>query len=138
LPPTFPDPVRKAAVMLGQIGPWHRLAAPALLALSNWVGQWASYHFALVAAGIALPAQASLAVMLVTNFAGLLRLTPANLGTMQAGFVAALLPFGVPAAQALGASLLLQAGQIIPLMAVALALVGWNGMRDLLTQKAPG
>ena len=132
LPAGFPEPIRRAAVMLGQIGPWHRLAAPALLALINWIGQWAAFYFALVAAGIAVPPEGSLVVMLLTNLATLLRLTPAGVGATQAAFIAGLLPFHVSAAQAIGASLLFQAAQILPVMALALALVGWNGLGDLL------
>jgi undecaprenyl-diphosphatase len=134
LPAGVPEPVRRALSILGQIGPWQRLAAPAFLALVNWAGQWVSFELALMATGIDTPPAASLAVMLLTNLAGLLRLTPANVGTMQAGFVAGLLPFGVPAGPAIGASLLLQAAQILPLLAAALLLVGWSGLRDLLVQ----
>jgi len=130
----LPEAMRRAAGRLIEIGPWQRLAVPTLLTLANWVGQWATFHLALIAASIQVPPQASLAVMLLTNFAGLLRLTPAGVGTMQAGFVAALLPFGVAPGQAIGASLLLQAAQILPVMGIALGLVGWDGLRDLLRQ----
>jgi uncharacterized membrane protein YbhN (UPF0104 family) len=132
LPFRIPDQARRAVAILGQIGPWPRLVAPVFLALVNWAGQWASMHYAFVAAGFTAPAAASFLVMLATNLTGLLRLTPGNVGAMQAGFVAGLLPFGVAAGPAIGASLLLQAAQIIPVMVIAFALVGWNGMRDLV------
>lgn len=132
LPFRVPERARRAMAILGQIGPWSRLIAPVLLALVNWAGQWASMHYAFVAAGIAAPAAASFVVMLATNLTGLLRLTPGNVGAMQAGFVAGALPFGVAAGPAIAASLLLQAAQIIPVMVIAFLLVGWNGMRDLV------
>lgn len=131
LPEFFPAPLRRAAAVLGQIGPWHRLLAPAFLAVTNWAGQWASFHLAMVATGVTAPGAASLAAVLITNLGGLLRLTPANVGVMQAGFVAALLPFGVPAAQAIAASLILQAVQIAPVMAFAVGAVGLGGLRQL-------
>lgn len=132
LPFPIPDGPRRAIAILGQIGPWPRLIAPLLWSLVNWAGQWASFHFSFVAAGISVPAPAALVVMLLTNLTGLLRLTPANVGAMQAGYVAGLLPFGVAAGPAIAASLLLQAAQIIPVMVIAFGLVGWNGMRDLV------
>lgn len=132
LPKGMPEPVRRAVAMLGQIGPVRRLVAPVFLSLVNWAGQWASMHYAFVSAGFTAPATASFAVMLLTNLTGLLRLTPANVGAMQAGFVAGLLPFGIAAGPAIAASLLLQATQIIPVMVIAFVLVGWNGLRDLV------
>jgi uncharacterized membrane protein YbhN (UPF0104 family) len=104
------------------------------LAYLNWIGQWASFHLAIVASGIPAPGAASLAAVLVTNLGGMLRLTPANVGVMQAGFMAALLPFGVPAAEAIAASLLLQAAQIAPVMLFALSVLGWSGLRDTVVR----
>jgi len=134
LPAAFPAPFRRAVELVSQVGPWRRLIGPVGLAYVNWLGQWASFHLAIVATGIEAPGAASLAAVLVTNLGGMLRLTPANVGVMQAGFVAALLPFGVPAADAIAASLLLQAAQIAPVMAFALSVFGWGGLRDTVTR----
>jgi uncharacterized membrane protein YbhN (UPF0104 family) len=134
LPAAVPAPLRRAVEILGQVGPWQRLLAPTGLAYLNWIGQWASFHLAIVASGIPAPGAASLAAVLVTNLGGMLRLTPANVGVMQAGFMAALLPFGVPAAEAIAASLLLQAAQIAPVMLFALSVLGWSGLRDTVVR----
>jgi uncharacterized membrane protein YbhN (UPF0104 family) len=131
LPSWIPGPLRRAGQVFGQIGGWRRLLAPVALALANWVGQWATYHLTLVGAGIPVSPAASFTALLASNVGGLLRLTPANVGITQASIAVALVPFGVPPAQAIAASVILQALQVLPVLVLAVALVGWQGLRQL-------
>lgn len=138
LPAWMPRAVRRVAEAFGQIGAWQRLPAPLALALGYWLAQWATYHLTLVAVGIAASPAASLTATLAANIGGALRLTPANLGITQAAIAVALLPFGVPVAQAVAASLILQALQVLPVLALALAVVGWRRLGQLRSSPALG
>jgi uncharacterized membrane protein YbhN (UPF0104 family) len=62
----------------------------------------------------------------MTNLGGLFRLSPGNVGVTQAAMIVSLLPFGVPAQQSLAAGVALQAIQILPVLALALLLMGWR------------
>ncbi len=99
-----------------------RLPAPFLLALLNWLLQWGSYAAVIQAAHLAAPVPGALAALIFSNLGGLLRLTPANVGVLQGAMVLGLLPFGVTPALAVGAGLLLQAVQVLPVLAVGAAL----------------
>jgi uncharacterized membrane protein YbhN (UPF0104 family) len=105
-------------------------------ALVNWVVQWATYDLVLRAAGLALPVSASLVALLAVNIGGVGRLTPGNLGVTQAAVVAALLPYHVAAERAVAAGLALQAIQVLPILGLAAALVGWSGLRRLMSASA--
>jgi len=131
LPRWVPGPLRRAGEAFGQIGSWRRLAAPVALALANWAGQWATYHLTLVGAGIPVSLAASFTALLASNVGGLLRLTPANVGITQASIAVALVPFGVQPAQAIAASVILQALQVLPVLGLAVTMVGWKGLRQL-------
>jgi uncharacterized membrane protein YbhN (UPF0104 family) len=87
-----------------------------------------------VAAGIPASFAASFTALIAANLGGLLRLTPANVGVMQASLVAGLLPFGVRAEQAVAASILLQSLQVFPLLATSLAVFGWRGITQLRSE----
>jgi uncharacterized membrane protein YbhN (UPF0104 family) len=136
LPEWIPAPLRRAGDVFGQIGSWRRLLAPVALALANWVGQWATYHLTLVGAGIPVSLTASFTALLASNVGGLLRLTPANVGITQASIAVALVPFGVQPAQAIAASLILQGLQVLPVLGLAIAMVGWKGLRQLGAEEA--
>jgi uncharacterized membrane protein YbhN (UPF0104 family) len=110
-----------------------RLLAPVLFALANWIVQWATYDLVLRAAGLSLPVAGSLTALLAVNIGGVGRLTPGNLGVTQAAVVGALLPFGVAPERAVAAGLALQAIQVLPILGLAAALVGWSGLRRLTT-----
>jgi uncharacterized membrane protein YbhN (UPF0104 family) len=101
------------------------------LALANWMGQWATYHLTLAATGIPASAAASFTATLASNIGGALRLTPGNVGITQASIALALLPFDVNPAEAVAASVILQALQILPVLGLASLLVGWKGLRQV-------
>jgi uncharacterized membrane protein YbhN (UPF0104 family) len=135
-PAWIPGPVRRASVVFGQIGSWKRLPAPIGLALGNWIGQWATYHFTLLATGIPVSPAASFTALLAANIGGALRLTPANVGITQASIAVGLLPFGVKPAEAVAASVILQALQVLPVLGLALLVVGWKGLGQLKAKPA--
>jgi uncharacterized membrane protein YbhN (UPF0104 family) len=134
LPSWIPAPLRRAAAVFGEIGSWKRIPAPVGLALANWIGQWATYHLTLAATGIPTSLAASFTATLAANIGGALRLTPGNVGITQASIAVALLPFGVNAAEAVAASVILQALQVIPVLGLALGVVGWKGLGQLRTK----
>ena len=136
LPAWVPAVLRRAGEVFGQIGSWKRFPAPVALAFANWLGQWATYHLALVATGIPASLAASFTATLASNIGGALRLTPANVGITQASIAIALLPFGVKPAAAVAASLILQAIQVLPVLALALLVVGWKGLAQLRAKPA--
>jgi len=70
------------------------------------------------------------------NVGGLIRVTPANVGVMQAALVGALVPFGVAADQAVAGGLALQAIEVLPVLALAFAVAGWTGLVSLMTAAA--
>lgn len=115
-------PGRVIEALAGLALPYHRLPAPLLLALGNWLLQWASYAAVIQAAHLTAPVPAGLAALIFANLGGLLRLTPANVGVIQGAVLVALLPFGVAPAAAIGAGLLLQTVQVLPVMALGAAL----------------
>jgi putative heme transporter len=135
-PAWLPAPARKAMVVFGEIGSWRRVVAPIGLALVNWIAQWATYHLTLAATGIPTTPASSFTATLASNIGGALRLTPGNVGITQAAIAVALLPFGVNPAEAVAASIVLQALQVLPVLGLSLLVVGWKGLRQLGT-KAP-
>ncbi len=100
------------------------LAAPVSLGVANWALQWLAYHWSIVAVGIAAPAGAALAALVAANLGGILRLTPGNVGVLQASVALGLLPFGVHPEQALAAGLALQAVQAVPVVLAGVTLAG--------------
>ncbi len=100
------------------------LAGPVALGVANWGLQWLAYHWSIVAVGIAAPPGAALAALVAANLGGILRLTPGNVGVLQAAIVMGLLPFGVEADRALAAGLALQAVQVVPIILAAVAIAG--------------
>jgi len=131
LPSWVPGPLRRAGAVFGQIGSWRRIPGPLALALFNWLAQWATYHLTLSATGIPTSMAASFTATLASNVGGALRLTPANVGITQASIALALLPFGVKAPEAIAASVILQALQVLPVLGLALGVVGWKGLGQL-------
>lgn len=92
----------------------------------NWLLQWLAYAGAAVAVGVPRAGLLGLAALLLANVGGALRPTPGNVGVLQASFALAASVSGVSAVSAVAASLLLQAAQILPVLAAGLgaALVG--------------
>jgi uncharacterized membrane protein YbhN (UPF0104 family) len=136
IPDWFPASLRRTGHALREIGSWKRFPAPLLLALANWLGQWATYHLTLAATGIPVSPSASFTATLASNIGGALRLTPANVGITQASIALALLPFGINPAAAIAASLILQVLQVVPVLALAVGVVGWKGLAQLQERAA--
>jgi len=119
----LPDGGRDSGWTLGGV------LAPVSFAVAAWALQWATYHWSIAATHIAVRRSGSLRALLLSNLGGLLRLTPGNVGVVQGAVVMGLAPFGVPAARAVAAGLALQAVQVIPVMAIGMAILGRHGIR---------
>jgi putative heme transporter len=113
------------------------LAAPTALATLNWALQWLTYHWSFVATGAAVTPAVSLAALVMANIAGLLRLTPGNIGVMQGSLVLGMRAFEMPPANALAAGLALQAVQVIPVLLIGIGIVGAQGFRHMVAQREP-
>jgi uncharacterized membrane protein YbhN (UPF0104 family) len=127
--PALP-PVPGAGVRYG-------LVPPILLSAGNWFAQWLAFYWAIVATHISTSPAVALVALIAANLGGLLRLTPGNIGVLQASIVVGLQAFAIPGDQALAAGLALQAVQVLPVMVIGIALVGIEGFRNLST-KRPG
>ncbi len=132
----FPERWRDRMGEAAAIGLDRRMVGPLALALLNWLFQWGAYGAGILAVGIQAPPIAWLAVIIAVNLGGLLHLTPGNVGVLQAGCVFMLGPFGVTAAAALAAGLLLQAVQTLPPLLIGAVLLGspwraWGVIRDI-------
>jgi uncharacterized membrane protein YbhN (UPF0104 family) len=111
------------------------LAAPVALATLSWVIQWLTYHWSFVATGAAVTPAVSLAALVMANIAGILRLTPGNIGVMQGSLILGMRAFEMPPANALAAGLALQAVQVIPVLLIGVAIVGAQGFRKLVEER---
>jgi phosphatidyl-myo-inositol alpha-mannosyltransferase len=91
-----------------------RLGAEAvIMQLGAWSLQWVSCYVLLAAMGFHLDMGAAAAVLFAVNVTAVIPLTPSNLGVFQAACLAVLAgAYGVPAAQALGYGIILQAVEI--------------------------
>jgi uncharacterized membrane protein YbhN (UPF0104 family) len=123
-----------ALVRLAATGPGG-LAAPVALATLSWVLQWLTYHWSFVATGAAVTPAVSLAALVMANMAGILRLTPGNIGVLQGSLVLGMRAFEMPAANALAAGLALQAVQVIPVLLIGVGIVGAQGLRQLVANR---
>jgi len=113
-----------------------KLVAPLALALVNWVAQWITYHWAIGATHVSTSAAVSLVALVAANLGGFFRVTPGNVGVLQASLVLGMLAFGIAEDQALAAGLALQAVQVLPVIAIGVALVGAQGLRSFSTKRA--
>jgi uncharacterized membrane protein YbhN (UPF0104 family) len=113
-----------------------RLVAPLALAVVNWVAQWITYHWAIAATHVSNSAAVSLVALVMANIGGFFRVTPGNVGVLQASLVLGMLAFQIPEEQALAAGLALQAVQVLPVIAIGVALVGAQGLRSFSAKRA--
>jgi|tagenome__1003787_1003787.scaffolds.fasta_scaffold20452112_2 uncharacterized membrane protein YbhN (UPF0104 family) len=111
-------------------------AAAVAYAMASWLGQWLTYYWSIRATHIEITPVGALAALLAANLAGILRLTPGNIGVMQGSLMVALRGFGVRPGDALAGGLALQAIQVLPVLAIATALVGRRGFRRI-SQRRP-
>src|SRR5204863_214438 len=84
LVPRLPAGLRLWASQLAEMGGGGRLVTPTILGMANWVAQWAAYQFTLQAMHIPARPAASFTAMIAVNLGGIVRMTPANIGVMQA------------------------------------------------------
>ncbi len=122
----LPAKVRSVLAQITETGSIRTFIPALLFAILNWVALWASYQLTISAFGIKAPLAASFTALIMTNLGGLFRLSPGNVGVTQAAMIVSLLPFGVAAQESLAAGVALQAIQILPVMALALLLIGWR------------
>jgi uncharacterized membrane protein YbhN (UPF0104 family) len=127
----LPRPLRRAVMALGKMAQARTLPAPLALALVNWAAQWATYALVLAACGVRPAWEASFAALVAANLAGLVPVSPGNVGVFQAAVIMGLLPLGIGADRAALAGLLLQAIQIPPVLGLAAMVFGWRGLRQL-------
>lgn len=124
----LPAASRSAAARIAEMGHPKSLILPTILAVVNWGAQWATYHLTLLAFHVPASFATSFTALVVANLSGILRVTPGNIGLAQGAMVLALLPFGVPPHTSVAAALALQGLQIVPVLALAMATVGWKGL----------
>lgn len=126
------EPFVRMVATSGQSG----VIAAVCLTSVSWLAQWFAYHWTIEATGVPVTSVTSLATLVVSNFAGILRLTPGNIGVLQGSLVLVMREFRIPAANALAAGLALQAIQVLPILAIGIAIVGVRGLRGLATATA--
>jgi uncharacterized membrane protein YbhN (UPF0104 family) len=125
-------PARWRPQLAGWAGPRPAPLLAALgLSVANWAAQWLTFHWAVVATHVSSSAAVSLAALVMANVGGMFRITPGNVGVLQASLVLGMVAFHIPQDQALAAGLVLQAVQVVPVLALGVALVGAQGLRSL-------
>jgi uncharacterized protein (TIRG00374 family) len=100
----------------------HRTARSFAALLAAWLIDLAMVELVLVAVGIPLSPVAALVILLTINLAILVPATPAQVGIHEAGAIVGLSIVHVPAEPALTFALIYHAVQVLPLIAVGLAL----------------
>jgi uncharacterized membrane protein YbhN (UPF0104 family) len=121
-----------AALVVGYcVVPWNRrgVVGAVVLTAVSWLAQWVTYHWSIEAVHARVTPAASLVALIVSNVAGILRLTPGNVGVVQGSLMVVLEGFHVSAADALAAGLALQAVQLLPILVIGMAIAGRGGVR---------
>ena len=123
--------VRRLIAAIPAVASGPRLGVALLLAAVAWVGQWATFHLAAVAASYPASPATSLLALLTVNASFLIRLTPGNLGVFQFLFVLAATASGGDRDGAVGVAFLISLIQYIPVTSIGLmlasSLVGHGG-----------
>ncbi len=101
------------------------------LSVANWAAQWLTFHWAVVATHVSSSAAVSLSALVMANVGGIFRITPGNVGVLQVSLMLGMVAFHIPEDQSLAAGLVLQAVQVVPVLAIGVALVGAQGLRSL-------
>lgn len=126
----LPMKVRSFPADVIAIGRNGQLTLPVLLGVASWLAEWATYHLSMEAVCGPVPAAASFLALMAANIGGIPRLTPGNVGILQASFVLGLAPFGISAERAVAAGLVSQAIQVFPVIVVAAVARGLMRQRD--------
>ncbi len=129
----LPAGLQEGATELALMSSEGRLIGPTALALLSWAAEWATYHLSLRAVHIPASYAASFTALIAVNVGGIIRITPGNVGVLQAAMVGALLPFGIDADQAVAGGFALQAIEVVPILALAVAIAGRAGLAALVT-----
>ncbi len=87
-----------------------------------WIADWVMIWLVAYAVGIAMPVAAGLLILFTLNLAITAPSTPAGVGALEVGVLAATRLLGIPDEPALAFALLYHALQIVPLVVVGLAL----------------
>jgi putative heme transporter len=107
------------------------LASAVGLGAFNWFAQWFTYHWSILATHTPTTPAVSLSALVMANLAGILRVTPGNIGVMQGSIILGMHAFKISAANALAAGLVLQAVQVLPVLVIGIGLMGTRGFRKL-------
>jgi len=134
----LPRRLRAIAHPLVEVSSASRLLAPLALDFTNWITQWVTFHLVFLATGTPVSWAASLAALVASNLGGIARLTPGNIGILQASMVLAVLPFGIAPERAIAAGLVLQGIEVLPVVAAGVLIAGWSGLRRAATASARG
>jgi uncharacterized membrane protein YbhN (UPF0104 family) len=124
-------PAAWQARVAGWSTPPRQWVGPLGLSVINWAAQWLTFHWAFVATHVSTTANVSLSALVMANLGGIFRITPGNVGVLQASLVLGMLAFNIAEDQALAAGLALQAVQVVPILAIGVGLVGAQGLRSL-------
>ncbi|HEU4699913.1 MAG TPA: lysylphosphatidylglycerol synthase transmembrane domain-containing protein [Gemmatimonadales bacterium] len=125
----MPAWLRQALAPLAAEGAGRRLLAPLALDVVNWICEWLTFHYCLLATGIAVSPIVALTALVAANVGGILRLTPGNVGVIQGALLLALAPFDVDPQRGLAAGLALQAVQTIPVILFGVLVAGRPTLR---------
>ena len=107
---------------LAEITRGHQLLRALAISIVSWALQLATYHLVARAAGLPASLVASGAAMLAVNVAFLLPVTPGNVGIFQVIYALVMRAFGLPGSHAIAVALMIQAIQVVPVTAIAMAL----------------
>ena len=121
-----PWPQRRIAQLLAEarmVLHQHGVVGALFWSLMNWLLQWFSFWAAIVAVTGSCPLGYPLAVLILANIGGALKLPPANVGVLTAAMLMVAKPFGMLAAPAFAASIVMQAVQTVPALLVGGVLV---------------
>jgi uncharacterized protein (TIRG00374 family) len=116
------DHLRRFASSLFHIVTLPRLGAALLLTIVNWGTQIVSYHLTAEAAHFPITLTGSIAMVITSNLAFVVRATPGNVGVFQAIYALTAVALGLSRDAAVGVALLLQAIQNIPVTVIGAAL----------------
>ena len=100
-----------------------RFVSALALSLASWLTQLYCYHYAALATGLPITLTGTLACLLAVNLGLIVRATPGNVGFFQFVYALTAASFGVAKAPAVGAAFLIQAAQMIPVVALGVILM---------------
>ena len=113
---------KQLATTTGAVSTPSRLGIAILLSFVAWAGQWATFHYAAVAADFGTSESTSLLALLLVNASFLIRLTPGNVGVFQLLYTLAATSAGLDRDDAVAVAFLIQVTQYIPVTVIGLLL----------------